>query len=134
MTETAIVDHLHYVTLALAAPPVEGAAARDLRKAELTFLYGIGTGGLTAFEQRLHGKTPGETLKLRIDKNSLRMDFEHLGRQFLDATGAVPPFDLDIEVKAVRRATDLEVVQALARQTESSGFGSGCGGACGCGC
>ncbi len=130
MNAKQTIDHLNKVTLALSANGTICHGAPLNAEQELTFVYGIGTQGITAFEQQLHGKGPGDTLIMSVDRHNFSVNFEHLGLPLLNAVGTHPPFDLKIEIKSVSAASDLEVVRALAQKGESGG----CGGDCGCGC
>jgi hypothetical protein len=92
------------------------------------FIYGIGTEGISAFEQALFGKTVGDTLSLRVEGNSMSTYFERLLCPLIDALGTNPPFTLNVEIRSVSPVSDRELVRALAQITD------GCSGDCGCGC
>ncbi len=125
LNANATIEHLSKVTLALISPP-----APNETKGEFTFIYGIGTQGMTAFEQALHGKQPGDGISRHVDGDNLLAEFEHLAGPLINAVGQPPPFELEIVIRSVVKATDLEVVQALAHKNDAGG----CAGGCGCGC
>jgi len=93
----------------------------------IRFIYGLGADGLSPFERMLYGKAPGDSIRLRIEKEQAHDLFEHLACALLDAAGSSPPFDLKVNIASVIPATSREVVKAMAQL-------SGCGGDCGCGC
>lgn len=99
-------------------------------KVPFTFVYGISTDGLTPFERSLFGKTAGDRLKLEIPSGTGCEIFGHLTRvlgENLDFSASRQPVSrqMDITIVAVSRATDREIIAAMA--------GGGCG-SCDCGC
>jgi hypothetical protein len=92
------------------------------------FIYGIGTEGISAFEQALYGKTAGDRLCVQVEGNTMSAYFERLLCPLMDALTTTPPFTLDIEIRAISPVSDRELVRALAQST------TGCDGDCGCGC
>ena len=95
----------------------------------LEFVYGIGTEGLNPFEHALHGLSAGARIKIRVETKAMQSYFEHLSCPFWTAVPHDPPFNLVITVQSVSRATDRELVRAMANRD-----GTGCDCNCGCGC
>ena len=97
--------------------------------ASVSFIYGIGSQGITPFEKQLSGKTVGGSVCIRIEPGEQQSFFGHLTCTVMEAVEAPPPVDLEITVSKLEQADDRELVKAMA---ELSSCGSGCD--CGCGC
>lgn len=96
---------------------------------EFSFVFGIGTQGLTAFERDLVGKHCGDSTTLHVGGARLLGYFEHLLSPLLKAVETDPPFDLHFIVQDVSHVSARELVHALAK----IGGDGGCGCDCGCG-
>jgi hypothetical protein len=124
------VEPLQKISVTLRA----GAAPDDMNlplpRQGLTFICGIGTGGMTPFEYLLAGRRPGDEICFRVARPDMGQFFEHLVLAF-----SAPFKDRD-EVHFQVRLTDIgpadgrEVVRAMAELTAHAGSG-GCD--CGCG-
>lgn len=121
------------VTLTLRTASAHAKRSVEATPVEFVFVYGIGTGGLTGFEQAILGKSRGESLTLCVDDCQAAAHLEHLFTPLMQTIQTPPPFNLNMEVKAVSPATDRELVQALSQKVSHSGCGCG-EGSCGCGC
>lgn len=133
MPHTSIpIAPLTKVTLALRATTTGTRLSEESPPADFIFVYGIGTEGLTGFEQAILGKNSGDRLMLPMDSNHASSHLEHLLTPLMQTLQIHPPFDLHIEIKSVSPATDRELVQALSQKVDGSGCG--CDGGCGCGC
>ena len=130
MVDAPCIAPLTNVSVKIAANPVANEARMPAPEIHFSFIYGIGTEGLTAFEKALHGMTPGERVAIGVPSMQMQNYFEHLLNPLMEAVHADPPFELEIEVVNVAPVSDRELVHALARKSE----GSGCGCDCGCGC
>ncbi len=130
MNNHPTIDHLSLVTLALSASGSDTTPKSPVSQGGMVFVFGIGTQGITSFEQRLLGKGVGDTLAFSVHRHNLIPEFEHLSQILANALPLEPPFDLSLRITSIREATDLEVVKALAQK----GDAGGCGGDCGCGC
>jgi hypothetical protein len=118
------------VTLDLEASPGDADRTEASHRFVFSFVCGLGTEGLTAFESELQGLSPGDRTRLRIESQDVTPYFEHLSRHFLALVPVVPPFELAIHVASVRAVSERELIRALAEKTEA-----GCGDCnCGCGC
>lgn len=130
MEDAPSIAPLTKVSVKLNANPIANGAPLPASEIHFSFIYGIGTEGLTAFEKALHGRTPGERFTIGVPSMQIHNYFEHLLNPLMEAIHIDPPFELEIEVLNVAPVSDRELVHALARKSE----GSGCGCDCGCGC
>ncbi len=128
MTHTATVGPMHKISLSLRATPEESSNAQATAAKTFEFVFGIGTEGMSAFEQALEGKSEGEKLSVSVGYHNMHTYFEHLLCPLMEAIEINPPFDLDIEIRSVTAVSDRELVKALAQKS------GGCDGDCGCGC
>ena len=128
MTNADTVGPMHKITLSLSASGRDPGIAQAASNKPFEFIFGIGTEGMSAFEQALNGKSAGEKLSCRVEYHNMHGYFEHLLCPLMDAVEINPPFDLDIEIRSISAVSDRELVQALAQKT------GGCDGDCGCGC
>jgi hypothetical protein len=112
----------------------DGGGENHSRPSEIDFdfVFGIATEGFTTFEKALFNKIPGDRIHLHIEPSQMHLDFDYLAGPLMDAIGAEPPFELDIQVAAVAPVSDRELVRALVKKTETAGCGCSCGGSCGC--
>lgn len=118
------------VTLDLEASPGNADRTEASHRFAFSFVCGLGTEGLTAFERVLQGLSSGDRTRLRIESQGVTPYFEHLARHFLALVPVVPPFELAIHVVSVRAVSERELIRALSEKTEA-----GCGDCnCGCGC
>jgi hypothetical protein len=113
-----------------ANPSIASEVRLPASEIHFSFIYGIGTEGITAFEKTLHGMAPGDQLTISVPSMQRQNYFEHLLNPLMEAIPIDPPFDLEIGVQSVTPVSDRELVHALARKSE----GSGCGCDCECGC
>lgn len=95
----------------------------------VTFIYGVGSDGITPFEKALYGKSPRESVNLRVDTDHALSLFGHLACEIVAPPPLSPPYELNATVLSVEKADDRELVKAMAT---SSQCGAGCD--CGCGC
>jgi hypothetical protein len=115
------------VRLRLKAVPQQDDAPAAPAESEATFIYGIGSAGVPAFEKMLFAKAAGDQITLSVDSSEDCALFGHLNHTVLQAVGMKPPYMLHVTVVSVAAASDQEVVKAMARSTA-------CGGGCDCGC
>jgi hypothetical protein len=135
MTANIAIAPLTKVALSLRVETTDAQPVPEGSNTDFTFIYGIGTEGLTEFELALVGKSPGECLTLPIGKTNPATYFEHLLTPLMAVVRTHPPFDLKITIKSVDAATNRELVHALSQKADSTGCdcSSGCGEGCGCG-
>ena len=96
---------------------------------DVSFIYGVGADGITPFERALYGKSPRESVNLRVDVDHTPSLFGHLACDVVATSPLSPPYKLNATVISVEKADDRELVKAMAK---SSQCGAGCD--CGCGC
>lgn len=130
MEDAPSITPLTKVSVKIAATPITNEVRLPASEIHFSFIYGIGTEGLTAFEKALHGMAVGERLAIGVPSMQMHNYFEHLLNPLMEAIHADPPFELEIEVLNIAPVSDRELVHALARKSE----GSGCECDCGCGC
>ena len=89
------------------------------------FVFGVGSGGLSALEMAVQGKTEGDGMLLAVPEGGWEAFFEHLpipGQGFLDLCANER---LRLTVERVMPADQREIVQAMA---EGAACGSDCCG------
>jgi hypothetical protein len=100
----------------------------------ITFIYGIGTGGLSDFEKAVSRLKPGDSIRLDLPSDDLRGYLGPLscllGPQ-MAAIESAKPRALECKLTAIGAAEPREVVTAIAQMQKAGGCASGC--ACGCG-
>ena len=125
------VELMKRVKLTFQAGSAAGAADLSLPRADFTFIFGIGSGGLTPFESLLEQHTATETIGFRLADSEADLFFGHLapplGRLF---DGRHEVF-FDVRIVGIETPQPREVVRAMA---EITAYGHGAGCDCGCGC
>jgi hypothetical protein len=127
MSDLTAIAPLTKVALKLTVSSEATANGASLSGVDFSFVYGIGTQGLSGFEMDLTGKHTGDGMQLHVDPVKMDDYFEHLGRPLLKALNIEPPFDLDLTIREVSRVSERELITAMAQT-------GGDGGGCGCGC
>lgn len=120
------VDNLKKITLTIEAGT--SATAMDItdRPQSLTFIYGLGTAGLTPLEYALTDKSTGDVVLVSIRPGDIVRTFGHLQPPFntqIDDTAAI---HLRVRVDEIIPAEGREIISAMAAAAE-------CGCDCGCG-
>ncbi|MFZ0240134.1 MAG: hypothetical protein WAL90_00710 [Desulfobacterales bacterium] len=123
--EPAIADHLKKITLTIEAATPDTEAGTPLQPQCLTFIYGLGTAGLTPFEYSLAGKTTGDVVAISVRANEAALTFGHLHPLVKIPTAA--EVHLKVRVEKIEPAGGREIISAMAAAAE-------CGCDCGCGC
>lgn len=126
MSDLPTVAPLTKVTLKLAVSSSAPAGDASCSEVDFSFVYGIGTQGLSAFEMGLTGKHPGDRLHLHVSPTQMADDFEHLRPALLKALKTDPPFDLDLTIQEVSHVSERELIKAMAEKSDDSGCGCGC--------
>ena len=132
MKDAVAIAPLTKISLEISKYDEEGNPPIPDSQIDFDFVFGIATEGFTAFEKTLFNKAPGDRIRIRIEPSQMELFFDYLSGPLRTALGADPPYELEVRVSAVKAVSDRELVHALARKAETSGFG--CGGGCGCGC
>ena len=129
MQETAAsprVENLKKITLTIEA----GTSANNMditaRPQSTTFVYGLGTTGLSPFEYALADKSAGDVVLLSIRPGELARTFGHLQPPFATKLDDTDEVHLRVRVDKIKPADGREIISALAAAAE-------CGCDCGCG-
>lgn len=91
------------------------------------FIYGVGSQGITPFEKTLFGKGIGDQVQFDISPADYCQTIGHLEMPMLKQTGIMKPISLQVTIDAIAKATDQEVVKAMAAGGSCSDCGCGCG-------
>lgn len=91
------------------------------------FIYGVGSQGITPFEKALFGKGIGDQVQLDISPADYCETIGHLELPLLKQTGIIKPVSLQVTIDAITKASDQEVVKAMAAGGSCSDCGCGCG-------
>lgn len=92
------------------------------------FIYGVGSQGVTPFEKALFGKGAGDQVQFDMTSADFCETIGHLQLPLRKQAGIIEPVSLRVTVDAVAKATDLEVVKAMAANGSCSDCDCGCGG------
>ncbi len=126
MTEPQSISPLTKVSLELSVSVDPPTGQHPEPTTDFSFVFGIGTQGLSPFEMELLGKQPGDHMRMRVGAGQAAEYFEHLLGPLLKSLDTEPPLDFNLEVQAVSRVSDRELVQALAQKGGEGGCGCGC--------
>ncbi len=118
-THSQTIDNLMKVSLKL-------ETAGQTATVPFEFIYGLGVDGVTPFEKALFGKTLGDEVSFDLSPGDFCSTMGHLELPFVKQTGILKPVSFRVTIDAIAKATDHEVVKAMAA-------GGSCGD-CGCGC
>ena len=118
-------DKVHLMLNAVPQPGNEMATDMD---AQVALIFGVGSAGITPFEQILFDKKAGNRFALPVEAGAESVLFGHLLCTFTQALRMVPPYKMHVTVLSVEDTPAQEVVRAMAQSSD------GCGGTCGCGC
>ena len=126
LTASPTVDNLKKITLAIEA----GTSANDLNLTappqSMTFVYGLGTVGLTPLEYTLADKSAGDVVLVSIQAGELARTFGHLRPLFKVDFDDTAEIHLRVRVDKIEPAESREIISAMAAAAE-------CGCDCGCG-
>jgi len=120
------VDNLKKITLSIEAGTSASKMDITARPQSMTFVYGLGTTGLTPFEYGLADKSTGDVVHVNIRPGERARTFGHLQPLFeteLDETAEV---HLRVHIDNIIPAEGREIISAMAAAAE-------CGCDCGCG-
>ena len=125
--------NLQRLTFKVGIDPTESPGDLNSETYELSFIYGIGTDGLSDFEMAIDGLGLDDVFTLEIDQSKLRTYFGWLYPTLethvpvISVQGVIA---LDFKFITVSSPEPREIVTAIA-ELQSHG---GCGSDCGCGC
>lgn len=134
MSEERCVQPLKRIRLALKAGATAGDMGGSLPSAEIDYIFGIGSGGLTPFECLLNGRAESEAIAFSVAASEAGIFFGHFFPA-LPGTASGRLFDgrdevhFDVRIMAVETPPPREIIKAMADLTA---HGHGCD--CGCGC
>jgi len=89
----------------------------------VSFIFGLGSEGLTPFEMTIEGKRPGEVVVLDLDNEDKLQFFGHVLLWFMPDQGVLDSEVLRVVVKELKDVPQREIIRELAEITE---FGHGC--------
>ncbi len=122
--DTSTIGPLCKVGIVVSAQVVNGA---PLLSKETSFIYGVGSLGITPFEKTLYDKKVGAQITIDVDAGQSHAFFGHLQCLFMELLTADKGCQLNITIQSVTSADTQEIVKAIAQ-------GSECGAGCSCGC
>jgi hypothetical protein len=119
------------LTVAFRAEAGTGPTDPPIPDAKMSFIYGIGPGGLAPFECLLAGRSEGDEIRFRIEPAEECSFFAHVA--------PLAPFRLEnggaafvaATIEKIETPEQREIIRAMAETTE---HGHGQGGDCDCGC
>lgn len=119
------IEPLKKVVLSIAAGTTREHMDLTPQPFKFGFIHGIGTTGLSSFEQMLVNKGPGDEIEMRVPIESQKDYLGHLALPPILFPLDLKVFYLQVLVEAVRAASNREVIQGLAGIAEC---GEGCWG------
>jgi hypothetical protein len=122
---------LQKISVIIRAGAAPGDMNLPLPRPEVTFICGIGTGGMTPFEYLLAGRGPGDEISFHVTRPDMEQFFEHLVPAFSAPFKDRDEVHFQVEVTGIGPADGREIVRAMAELTAHAGS-DGCD--CGCGC
>ena len=125
------VELMKKVKLTFQAGSAAGAADLFLPRADFTFIFGIGPGGLTPFESLLEQHTATENISFRLAGAEADLFFGHLAPPFGSLFEGRQEVFFDVRIVGIETPQPRDVIRAMA---ETAGHGHGAGCDCGCGC
>ena len=98
---------------------------------ELTFIFGIGSAGLTPFECLLNQRTETDAIAFRVAGPDACLFFGHLAAPIGRLASTLPEIYFRVSIVGIETPPPREIIKAMA-DLASHDHGAGCG--CGCGC
>ena len=126
-TERPQVTNLKKITIHFQPDHSDGRFDTPDISATMTFIFGIGAGGLTDFEYALIDKQVGDEVSIAFQRDQVTAYFEHLAATVRDVLPERRDYRLNITIADVQAADNREVIQAMAKL-------AACESECGCGC
>ena len=120
------VGNLKKITLTIEAGTSTHKMDITARPQSMTFVYGLGTTGLSPFEYALADKSTGDVVQVSIRPGELARTFGHLQPPFETKPDATDEVHLRVRVDKIKPAESREIISAMAATAE-------CGCDCGCG-
>ena len=123
------VDSLKKIELLLEAGTTPNEMDLTSQPVKRTFIFGIGSEGLTPFECELENKLPGDEIIIDVERSQIPLRFGSMAQFILDNIETSDFFYLKVEIVNIESPENREIVKAIA---ENLKHGDACG--CGCGC
>jgi len=120
------VDNLKKITLSIEAGTSVNKMDITARPQSMTFVYGLGTTGLTPIEYALADKSTEDVVLVSIRPGELARTFGHLQPPFETRLDDTVEVHLRVRVDKIIPAEGREIISAMAAAAE-------CGCDCGCG-
>jgi hypothetical protein len=120
------VDNLKKITLTIEAGTSANKMDITARPQSMTFVYGLGTAGLTPLEYALADKSTGDEVLVSIRPGELARTFGHLQPLFKTDFEYSAEVHLRVRIDKIIPAEGREIISAMAAAAE-------CGCDCGCG-
>jgi hypothetical protein len=120
------VDNLKKISLSIEAGTSANRMDITARPQSMTFIYGLGSTGLTPLEYVLADKSTGDVILLSIRPGELARTFGHLQPLFESELDDTAEVHLRVRIDDVIPAEGREIISAMAAAAE-------CGCDCGCG-
>ena len=120
------VDNLKKITLSIEAGTSVNKMDITARPQSMTFVYGLGTTGLTPIEYALADKSTEDVVLVSIRPGELARTFGHLQPPFETRLDDTVEVHLRVRVDKIKSAEGREIISAMAAAAE-------CGCDCGCG-
>jgi hypothetical protein len=124
-------EPLKKISVVLEAGAAPGQLGLRVPEAELNFVFGIGSRGLTPFEFLLAGRGVGETVHFSLAAGEPAAFFEHLAPPLKPLFEGRREVHFQAKIERIEPADGRTVVKAMAESLAHGGGGCGCG--CGCG-
>lgn len=116
-----ITDMLHTVALS-----VERETEQRSAPFVLSFVFGIGSAGLTPFEYELAGKKCGEEISISVPGEKISEYFGHILQKFPNLAKEKTVCHLKMKIEKIEKTSPAELVRAMSEMI--GGCGCGCGG------
>jgi hypothetical protein len=123
------VDSLKKIELLLEAGTTPNEMDLTSQPVKRTFIFGIGSEGLTPFECELVNKSPGDEIIIDVERSQIPSRFGSMAQFIVDNIEISDSFYLKVEIVNIESPENREIVKAIA---ENLKHGDACG--CGCGC
>jgi hypothetical protein len=120
------VGNLKKITLTIEAGTSANKMDITARPQSMTFVYGLGTTGLSPFEYALADKSTGDVVLVSIRPGERARTFGHLQPPFATKPDDTAEVHLRVRVDKIIPAEGREIISAMAAAAE-------CGCDCGCG-
>jgi len=117
------IGFLKMVTIEAYGMEKPGGSCQEDSKRTISFVFGVGSTGLSPFEMSLSGKAVGEEVVAELGKANVREYLGHCLLWFLPDVSVLDFPYLGVRVKEVRDADNREVIRAMAEIAE---FGHDC--------